>query len=149
MSNHLKKTNYYQSANEIIELVNSFERCTFPVSDWNQEFYLTIVFWYCYLNPPAEAKRLLKTAVRRYIFENNQKFFDESVMLKNLNLVQNFLNLNSKRYSFVECVNKLIENIDDNNWMAKLYAGQILIAAKENVLGQISGNVEKKYRKLM
>lgn len=144
MSNTLVKSKYFDNANDVIELVNAFERCTLPLSVWDRKSYLTIAFWYCYLNPPAEAKHLFRIALRRYAFENNREIFDESTMLTNLTAAQDFLDRNRNSYSFVESVNKLIEDFDDSKWLVGLYTRQLLIAAKESAFREAGGEAEKK-----
>lgn len=144
MSNILFKSKCFDNASEVIELVNAFERCRLQLSVWDQKSYLTIAFWYCYLNPPAEARHLFRIALRRYAFENNREMFDESVMLKNLATVQDFLDRNRNSYSFIELVNKLIEDFDDSKWLVGLYTRQLFIAAKESAFREAGGEAEKK-----
>lgn len=61
----------YRNATEIFELIVAFENCTLPPEKWNHAAYLTIVFWYVYLNPLPEARRLIRDGLRRYIFEHS------------------------------------------------------------------------------
>jgi hypothetical protein len=61
----------YRNATEIFELVVAFENCTLPFEKWTDTAYLTVVFWYVYMNPLPEARRLIRDSLRRYIFEHN------------------------------------------------------------------------------
>jgi hypothetical protein len=65
------KTFKYRNSTEIFELIVAFENCTLPLEKWTHISYLTIVFWYVYMNPLPEARRLIRDGLRRYIFEHN------------------------------------------------------------------------------
>lgn len=66
-----EKTIGYQNSSEIFTLIASFENGTLPRESWTQTAYMTVVFWYLYMNPLPEACRLIRDGVRRYNFENN------------------------------------------------------------------------------
>lgn len=65
-----KKTAGYRNSAEILAIVEAFEHCTLPPSGWNCEVYLTVAFWYLYLNSLTEAEQLISERMMRYKFEN-------------------------------------------------------------------------------
>lgn len=114
------KTFGYRTASEVCELVNAFENCALPRSEWTHATYITVAAWYLYLNPLTEARRLMRNAVRRYDFQNNlagnlSGGYDEVLSYFWLCEVEAFLKRNRANAPFVELINGLIRRFADGN----------------------------------
>ena len=122
-----KKIGKYRTASEVGELVNAFENCTLPRSDWTHAAFIAVSVWYLYLNPMPEARRLLRNAVRRYDFEHNlvgnlQGSYDEMLSYLWLCEIEAQLTQNRAGASFVELVNELIMRFADGNPPLEYYS---------------------------
>jgi hypothetical protein len=119
-----KKLNSYRHANEIIELVQAFENCTLPIAGWNHEQYVTVAFWYLYLNPAPEANRLLLNSLRRFHFENNLQLFAEdsegSKRTRLLRAMDNYIKVYKSEKTFVELGNLILEQFGDETYCAEI-----------------------------
>lgn len=107
------ETKFCQSA-EILSLLAAFEDCTLPLSKWNRTNYLTIVFWYLYLNPLAEAEQLMSHSLRRFQFENGLSLMQptslEKVKTSSLfRIINDFIKIHKANKSFVELANMILE----------------------------------------
>ena len=116
MTAHSKKvkTHYRQSA-EILDLIADFENCTLNLSQWNQTTFLSIVFWYLYLNPVAEAEKLLDESLKRYQFENGLNLLPPASLgkIKTADLfrqINEFIKKRKNRKSFIELANLILES---------------------------------------
>lgn len=107
------KAKFSRSA-EILEIINCFENCTLPLSEWNRNTFLTIVYCYLYLNPLAEAEKLMNCGVKRYRFENGLSLMPPASLGKTklpqlFRQISQFIKLHKNRKSFVELANLVLE----------------------------------------
>ncbi len=107
------ETKFRQSA-EILSLIAAFEDCSLPLSNWNQSSYLTIIFWHLYLNPLAEAEKLMSRGLRRYQFENGLKLMQPTSLRKVktsglFRIINDFIKIHKANKSFVELANMMLE----------------------------------------
>jgi hypothetical protein len=120
-----KKTSLYGQTQEIIELVNTFEKCTLPVANWTHQRYLMVAFWYLYLNSLGEANQLLSNSLQRFRFENNlpllqNEGFERSKQTRFLRAMDNFIKIYKSEKSFVELANLILEQFGDANYCAEI-----------------------------
>jgi hypothetical protein len=110
-----ERTVRYRNSSEIFAVITSFENCTLPPANWTPEAFLTVVFWYLYMNPLREARRVIRDGVRRYNFEHNIEATDK----KNYETAGNFSILKVNKYLkqsrdpklFVNYVNQMLEHL--------------------------------------
>lgn len=103
----------YRRPAEILELVEAFERCTLPVEAWNGETFLTLAFWYLYLNPVAEAERLMCESAARCNFENGSNVNSFVLPAKArrarlLTAMNDFIKIHKSEKSFVALANLVL-----------------------------------------
>lgn len=108
----------YRNASEIFELVIAFENCTLPLEKWNYAAYLTIIFWYVYMNPVPEARRLIRDNLRRYFFEHHVKTTNSETEYKLLTplfvrKVNDYLKQNRGTNFFVNLANEFFLSVRD------------------------------------
>lgn len=109
----------YQSSGEIFELIVAFENCTLPRERWTYSAYLTIVFWYLYMNPAAEAHRLICAGIRRYNFEHNIITTPSGTdceifkLKEEMRAVNDYLKQHKEADSFVNLANGLFRYLSD------------------------------------
>lgn len=104
----------YRHSGEILSLTVAFEDCTLPLSKWNQTTFLTIVFWYLYLNPLVEAERLMSNSLRRFQFENGLNLMQPASLGKVktsslFQIINDFIKIHKADKSFVELANMILE----------------------------------------
>jgi hypothetical protein len=107
------ETRFCQSS-EILNLIAGFEDCTLPLSNWNRTTFITIVFWYLYLNPLAEAEKLMNDSLRRFQFENGLKLMQPASFgkVKTPSLfrkINHFIKIHKANKSFIELANMILE----------------------------------------
>jgi hypothetical protein len=120
-----KKTGVYGNTNQIIEVVNAFENCTLPVDQWTHQRYLTVTFWYLYLNSLTEANQLLSNSLKRFRFENNlhllqNEGFEKSKQIRFLRAMDNYIKIYKSEKSFVELANLILEQFGDRDYCAEI-----------------------------
>ena len=119
MCNDGEKIVSYLNSSEIFALIVAFENCTLPREEWTRSTYLTVVFWYLYMNSLPEARRLIRDGIRRYNFEHNiiteaYSTIHETLVPMLVREVNDYLKHNRGANSFVNLANGLFRHIADN-----------------------------------
>ena len=128
----------YRNSAEILEIVEAFEHCTLPLSEWNQKIYLTLAFWYLYLNSLTEAQRLMSEGLLRYGFENgliaNQFSWTEKAESRHiLTSMNDCIKLYKGEKSFVALANMVLKRFTgrnlqlEKNTQARVFFPQVAI----------------------
>lgn len=130
-----KISNGYRSAAEIGELVEAFERCTLPRERWTHAAFLTVALWYLYINPPSDARRLMRNSLKRYDFQNDiaaveANGYNETLAVFWLGAVNGFLQRYANAFSLLELTNRLIEHFDDGNLPLYFYSREQLFSVR-------------------
>jgi hypothetical protein len=60
------KARFYQTDEHVVTLVQQFEACTLPRTDWNHAAHLTIAVWYLSRYSESEATILIRKGIQRY-----------------------------------------------------------------------------------
>ncbi len=120
------KIRSYRTAAEILELIEAFEHCLLPLSAWTNETYLTLAFWYLYLNSLPEAERLMSASLARYNFENGLnpnpfERFEKTEISALLGAINDFIKLYKSEKSFVVLANLILTRFTDQNLRLKNY----------------------------
>jgi len=121
-----EKIRSYRRAAEILEIIAAFEHCTLPLSEWNNETYLTVAFWYLYLNSPAEAERLMNESAARYNFENGLnpnrfEHFEKAKLSFLLTAINDCIKIYKGERSFVALANLVLKRFADQNRQLENY----------------------------
>jgi hypothetical protein len=121
-----EKLKNYRNSTEILELIAAFERGTLPLSEWHRPTLLTLAFWYLYLNPPAEAGRLIGESLARYRFENGLGSDDFTVPEKTelaglLAAISDQIRIYKSTRSFVALANLVLRRFAAENPPLKIY----------------------------
>ncbi len=66
MTHRIAKAQFYQTDEDIVTLVQQFEACTLPKSNWNHTAHLTIAMWYVSMYSEAEAILSIRTGIQHY-----------------------------------------------------------------------------------
>ncbi len=107
----------YRNSSEVFELIVAFENCTLPPEKWTRAAFLTVIFWYVYMNPLPEARRLIRDGLRRYIFEHCGTATGGSEYrvstLFTVRKASDYLNPNKGKDFFVELVNRFLLGLSD------------------------------------
>jgi len=121
-----KKIRNYRTAAEILEIIEAFEHCTLPLSEWNNETYLTVAFWYLYLNSLPEARQLISENLARFNFENNLNVnqFSLSGKAENallLTAISAFIKIYKGEKSFAALANLVLKRFTTENRQLRNY----------------------------
>ena len=121
-----KKIRSYRTSAEILEIIGAFEHCTLPLSEWNNETYLTVAFWYLYLNSLPEARRLINESIARFNFENNLNANQFSLSGKTetsllLTAISECIKIYKGERSFVALANLVLKRFADQNRPLRYY----------------------------
>lgn len=121
-----EKIGSYRRASEILEIIEAFEHCTLPLSRWNNETYLTVAFWYLYLNSLPEARHLISAGITRFNFENNlsaNQFSlpDKAEISLLLTAIHDCIKIYKGESSFVELANLVLKRFANSNRQLKNY----------------------------
>lgn len=60
------QADFYKTDEDVVRLVQQFEACTLPRSDWNHAAHLTIAMWYLSKYSKTEAIGLIRTGIQHY-----------------------------------------------------------------------------------
>jgi hypothetical protein len=115
----------YRQTADILALVKDFEECNLPFSNWNRETYLTIAFWFLYLNPLAEAEQLLNLGLKRYSFENGLDSSQIETIGKPkisslLRAMNHYITIYKSQKSFAELANLILNQFGEEDFCTKI-----------------------------
>jgi hypothetical protein len=66
MAQSSAKARFYQTDEDVVTLVQQFEACNLPRTEWNHAAHLTIAIWYLSQYSESEATILIRTGIQRY-----------------------------------------------------------------------------------
>ncbi|MDZ8052627.1 MAG: hypothetical protein RMX68_028915 [Aulosira sp. ZfuVER01] len=66
MNQSKAKAVFYQTDEDVVRIVQQFEACTLPRSEWNHAAHLTIAVWYLFMYSQAEAIARIRTGIQHY-----------------------------------------------------------------------------------
>lgn len=66
MAQSSPKARFYQTDENVFRLVQEFEACSLPQTDWDHAAHLTIAVWYLSQYSESEATVRIRTGIQRY-----------------------------------------------------------------------------------
>lgn len=129
---------YYSSEGEIEALIDSFERCVLPRSQWTQAAHLTVALWYLTHHPKSVAICLIREGIQRYnaamgIVQTKESGYHETITLFWIEIVayfrvDHFLTKKSVNDSILSQMNMLLQQYDNPDFMFQYYSRDRLMS---------------------
>ncbi len=108
-----QKLEGYASFDEIKKVVEAFEACTLPRTQWTHAAHLTIAFWYLVCYPLPEAVEKIRAGIQRYNAANGIAMtkdggYHETITLFWVRLVRHYLTTATLEGHLVVLLNEML-----------------------------------------
>ena len=99
---------------EVEALIQAFESCTLPRSQWNHAAHLTVAFWYLVKLPPSEANDRIRQGIQTYnqaagILTTKGSGYHETLTQFWIQIVSEFITAHAIQEVTPESVQQLLE----------------------------------------
>jgi hypothetical protein len=118
-------TQYFESNDEILSLVHSFEACTIHPAEFKHYQHLTIALWYVANFSYDEATLRVRTGIQKLAAAYGKMGYHETITLFWLEIVREFF-ARSNAGSIAELANKLATECADKNLIRTYYSEDLL-----------------------
>jgi hypothetical protein len=124
---------YYRSGDDIEAIVEAFEACVLPKSQWTHRAHLTVAAWYLTHYSGQEASMRIRKGIKRYNASNGvvpspTGGYHETMTLFWTCIVSKYLLLAERDRRFVDLVNELIDKHSDKNLPFEYYSRELLFS---------------------
>jgi hypothetical protein len=119
-------TSYYNSDEEIRNLVESFEACSFHPSEFRHHQHLAVALWYVRHLSPEEAVTRMTSGIRRLAEAYGKSGYHETITLFWLRIVSNFAAKADTGAPLAAVANQLIACCDNKNLIFDYYSAELL-----------------------
>lgn len=124
--------NYYQSEDEIEAVVNGFENCTLPDSQFKHAEHLTIALSYLHRLglTVEEATTRMREALYRYLdkYAGERQAYNETITLFWIRIVNSFLERTDTTRPMKEIANEMIESLGNSNLIYDYFSREHLLS---------------------
>lgn len=123
----------YHSIQEIEQVVQSFETCQLPRSQWTHQAHLTVALWFLVHYPQAEAIERIRAGIQRYnqavgIENTETSGYHETITRFWISKVQAFLNQTSSNQFTLERWHELMQQCCDPRLPLQYYSHDYLMS---------------------
>ncbi|WP_341525727.1 hypothetical protein WKK05_24535 [Nostoc sp. UHCC 0302] len=130
------KTHFYQIDETVVTLVQQFEDCTLPRTDWNHAAHLTIAVWYLSQYSESEATIRIRTGIQHYnhcngIANTKNSGYHETLTLFWIFIARRFLATANPNVSVSALVNDFILTYGERKSLFCEYYSDELIMSSE------------------
>ena len=119
-------TTYYKTDDEIRNLVEAFEACSFNPADFRHYQHLVVALWYVTHFSPAEAVVRMTSGIRRLAEAYGKSGYHETITLFWLRVVSEFAATADRKSSLVATANQLIDRRDNKDLIFNYYSKELL-----------------------
>jgi hypothetical protein len=114
-------------------IINAFNNCTLPRSEWHHPAHLTVALWYLTHYGEQEAITLLRQGIQTYnakvgIQTTKDGGYHETLTLFWISMVRHYLLTINQSNTFPELANGLIQKYEDKNLPFKYYSRDLLMS---------------------
>jgi hypothetical protein len=127
------KDSFYRT-DDVVDLVQKFETCILPHSDWNHVAHLTVAIWYLSQFSQPEAIARICTGIRRYNHCNSIQMtknsgYHETLTLFWIAIARRFLSTANPNASVLELVNDFILTYGNKkSWFLEYYSYGLIMS---------------------
>ena len=127
-------TKYFESNDEIISLVHSFETCEIHPADFKHYQHLAVALWYVAYFSYDEATVKVRTGIQKLAAAYGKSGYHETITLFWLGMVREFLRRKRNVDSIADLANELATECSDKNLIRNYYSEELLTSdgAKNN-----------------
>ncbi|GAB4197166.1 MAG: hypothetical protein Fur006_45450 [Coleofasciculaceae cyanobacterium] len=127
------KMRQYWSIDEIERLVRAFESCTLPRCEWTHQAHLIVGLWYLTHYSQLEATNCIRNRIQKYnlahgIQTTKNSGYHETITLFWVQMVRQFIVVESTNRSIVELANSLIQNYGNPRLTLEYYSKDLLMS---------------------
>lgn len=127
MSGEDQEKKRYKDLREIENLVERFESCDLPTSEFDHGAHLTVALWYLARSPAPEASDHMRAGLHRYTRHNNaQAIYNETITLFWLKLVRHFLDHADAASTLDAHANQLIATYINSKLPFEYYSRELI-----------------------
>jgi len=123
-------TDYFQTDDELRELVASFEACHFHPSEFRHYQHLAVALWYVWHLPFEQAAHRMTTGIRRLAETFGKTGYHETITLFWLQIVSDFAASDDRNESLAMTANKLVRRYENKNLIYDYYSADLIASAK-------------------
>ena len=121
----------YRTVREIKKLVESFESCTVPPTEFDHGAHLTVALWYLSKLPVPLAEERMRAELHRYTKHNNaEAIYNETITLFWLKLVYYFLGRADASHPLAKRANELLATYNNSQLVFEYYSRTLLQSSK-------------------
>ena len=121
---------HYKTDNEIRDLVESFEACSFHPSEFRHYQHLSVALWYVWHLPFDDAETRMKAGIRRLAQTYGKMGYHETITVFWLRLVAAFAARAEVGPSLADVANRLIVECDNKELIYDYYSRELIESAK-------------------
>lgn len=119
-------TRYFETDNEIISLVRSFEDCTIHPAEFKHYQHLAVALWYVVNLSPDDATLKVRTGIQKLAATYGKSGYHETITLFWLAIVRDFVERSPESDSLAQLANKLAAECADKNLIREYYSEELL-----------------------
>ena len=123
-------TDYFQTDDELRELVASFEACRFHPSEFRHYQHLAVALWYVWHLPYEQAAHRMTTGIHRLAETFGKTGYHETITLFWLQIVSDFAASDDRNESLAMTANKLVRRYENKNLIYDYYSADLIASAK-------------------
>lgn len=118
----------YQSLDEIEEVVRRFEACTFGAGEFHHRQHLTVVLWYLWKFPMAEAARKMREGLYKFLSHHGhgRQKYHETITIFWLKKVRALVEHAEEGLSPVEVANEVMKACGDAQLVFAYYSRELI-----------------------
>lgn len=122
---------YFKSEQELKDIIQGFENCTTPATDFPHRSHLVLASWYLDGATVSVALDKMRTCILTFLkhYGINGKY-NETITLFWITVVKNFLDTLPGELTLLERTNAVIEALNDSNLMFEYYSRDLLWSEK-------------------
>lgn len=127
------RTKNYQTEADIKSLINRFENCTLPHSEWNHAAHLTIALWYLICYDKKTAINYIRQGIQRYnavigIKITKDSGYHETITLFWITIVSHYLSFLEEKNSILEMAIAILDTYNDKYLPFQYYSRDLLMS---------------------
>jgi hypothetical protein len=120
----------YSDEQDIVNVVEKFERCEFGLEEFTHARHLTVAAWYlCHLSP-EEALLRMKKGLVRFIEHHGKQGYHETITRFWMEILEKFLENISRNATVMETVNKVVEHYDNKDVLFGYYSRERVLSER-------------------
>lgn len=127
------KTAKYWTSGEIESLIEAFENCTLPRSEWTHQAHLIVALWYLTHYSQLEATNYIRNGIQQYNLAQGIKItkdsgYHETMTLFWIQIVHRYLSVAIAKGSFVDIANGLLHSCGNPRLPLEYYSRELLMS---------------------